>query len=195
VAGTELSGRSGYGRNTNGERAIGKVSFWQASEVDVLKISMTETTTDRRWILEGRLVGPWVGELRATWKRAHRSQDRRACIIDLNDVTFIDKSGERLLRAMSKKGAQLLARGLYVKHMLEQMKTGGKRGLITLIVCLFAGLQTNVIVPVTPGQVPSARMEMKVKEDSGLRFNLANSRSRSTGSTFDSKEVAAAPCR
>ena len=72
--------------------------------------------------MQGRLVGPWVSELRTTWKRTHRSQDKRACIIDLNDVTFIDKSGERLLRAMSKKGAQLIARGMYVKHVLEQLQ-------------------------------------------------------------------------
>jgi anti-anti-sigma regulatory factor len=174
---------------------LARFRFGRPERYDVLKISITETTTDRRWILEGRLVGPWVGELRATWKRAHRSQDSRACIIDLNDVTFIDKSGERLLRAMSKKGAQLLARGLYVKHVLEQLKTGGKRCLITLMVCLFAALQTNVIAPATHGQVPSARKEMKVKEDSGLRFNLATWRSRSTGSTFDSSDVGAAPCR
>ncbi len=75
--------------------------------------------------MQGRLVGPWVSELRTTWKRAHKSQDKRACIIDLNDVTFIDKSGERLLRAMCKKGAQLIARGLYVKHVLEQVKISG----------------------------------------------------------------------
>jgi len=91
----------------------------------VLKITITETATDRRWIVQGRLVGPWVSELRTTWKRAHRSDDKRACIIDLNDVTFIDKSGERLLRAMCKKGAQLIARGLYVKHVLEQVKVSG----------------------------------------------------------------------
>ncbi len=91
----------------------------------MLKITMTETATERKWIVQGRLVGPWVSELRTTWKRAHRSEDKRACIIDLNDVTSIDKSGERLLRAMSKKGAQLTARGLYVKHVVEQLKTGG----------------------------------------------------------------------
>ena len=91
----------------------------------MLKITITETPTDRRWIVQGRLVGPWVSELRTTWKRGHRSQDKRACIIDLNDVTFIDKSGERLLRAMCKKGAQLIARGLYVKHVLEQVKVSG----------------------------------------------------------------------
>ncbi len=91
----------------------------------MLKITIMETATDRRWIVQGRLVGPWVNELRTTWKRAHRSEDKRACIIDLNDVTSIDKSGERLLRAMFKKGAQLMARGLYVKHVVEQLKTGG----------------------------------------------------------------------
>ena len=99
-----------------------ETSFWRTQGVDVLKIIVTETETDRRWIVQGRLVGPWVSELRTAWKRAHRSQDKRACIIDLNDVTFIDKSGERLLRAMSKKGAQLMANGLYVKHVLEQVK-------------------------------------------------------------------------
>src|SRR5712664_31216 len=88
----------------------------------MLKITIMETATDRRWIVQGRLVGPWVNELRTTWKRAHRSEDKRACIIDLNDVTSIDKSGERLLRAMSKKGAQLIATGMYIKHVLEQLR-------------------------------------------------------------------------
>jgi anti-anti-sigma regulatory factor len=88
----------------------------------VLKITIQETATDRRWILQGRLVGPWVSELRTTWKRAHKSQDKRACVIDLNDVTYLDKSGERLLRAIHKKGAQLIAGGMYVKHVIEQLK-------------------------------------------------------------------------
>jgi anti-anti-sigma regulatory factor len=140
----------------------------------VLKITITETPTERKWIVQGRLVEPWVSELRTTWKRAHGTKDKRTCVIDLNDVTFVDQAGERLLRAMSRKGAQFMARGLYVKHVLEQLKTDGRRGVITLIVCLLAGLQTNVSVPVTRGQVPPARMEMRVKEGSGLRFNLAN---------------------
>ena len=88
----------------------------------MLKITMTETPTERKWIVQGCLVGPWVSELRTTWKRAHKNHDERACIIDLNDVTSIDKSGERLLRAMSKKGAHLIATGMYVKHVLEQAR-------------------------------------------------------------------------
>jgi hypothetical protein len=159
----------------------------------VLKITIMETPTERRWIVQGRLVGPWVSELRTTWKRAHRSQDRRACIMDLNDVTFIDKGGERLLRAISKKGAQLIARGMYVKHVLEQLKTDRKSGLTTLIMCLFAGLLTNAVVPVTQGQVPSARTEMKVKDGCGLQFNLANPSTRSTERSLNASNVRAAP--
>jgi anti-anti-sigma regulatory factor len=161
----------------------------------VLKITIMETATDRRWIVQGRLVWPWVSELRTTWKRAHKRQDNRTCIIDLNDVTFLDKSGERLLRAMSKKGAQLIAKGLYVRHVLEQLKTGGKRGVVLLMVCLFAGLQTNVIVSPTDGQVPSASIEMKVKEGFGLRFNLANPWSPSAERSVNANRVSAGPCQ
>ena len=88
----------------------------------MLKITMTETPAERRWIVQGRLVGPWVSELRTAWKRTHTSRDSRVCIIDLNEVTFIDKDGERLLRALAKKGAQLIATGVYVQHVLEQVK-------------------------------------------------------------------------
>jgi hypothetical protein len=88
----------------------------------VLKITMTETPAERRWIVQGRLVGPWVSELRTTWKRTHGSQDKRTCVIDLNDVTFIDKGGKRLLRALAKKGAQLIATGVYNQHVLEEVK-------------------------------------------------------------------------
>ena len=95
---------------------------WKAGEVDVLKITLTETPAERRWVVQGRLVGPWVNELRTTWKRTHANHDTRACIIDLNDVTFIDKGGERLLRALAKKGAQLVATGVYIEHVLEEVK-------------------------------------------------------------------------
>jgi anti-anti-sigma regulatory factor len=156
----------------------------------VLKITIAETPTERTWIVQGRLVGPWVGELRTAWKEAYRSQDKRACIIDLNDVTFIDKSGERLLRAMCKKGAQLIATGLYIKHVLEQLKADGTGGLIALI-CLFVGLHMNVLVPVTHKQLPSARVEMK--EGSGLRFNLPNTWCRSTENSSNASREGAAP--
>jgi anti-anti-sigma regulatory factor len=94
--------------------------FAQTKEIDVLKITRTETPLEEKWILQGRLVGLWVSELRRTWKKTHRADKNLKCVIDLNEVTFIDVKGERLLRTMSKEGAQLVATGMYIKHVLQQ---------------------------------------------------------------------------
>jgi hypothetical protein len=86
----------------------------------MLKITRTETPAEERWILQGRLVGLWVNELRRSWKKTHPADAKRRCVVDLNEVTFIDKKGESLLRTMSKQGAQLVATGIYIKHLLQQ---------------------------------------------------------------------------
>ena len=89
---------------------------------NVLKITITETPTEMRWVLQGRLFGPWVAELRANWRAVSRSRNGRACLVDLNDVTFIDEGGEDLLRAMSREGAQFTAKGLYITNLLAGLK-------------------------------------------------------------------------
>jgi anti-anti-sigma regulatory factor len=93
----------------------------------MLKITISETPTEMRWVLQGRLFGPWVSELRANWRTATRTRKGRTCIVDLNDVTFIDKGAEKLLRAMSREGAQFIANGLYIKHVVEGLKANDKR--------------------------------------------------------------------
>jgi hypothetical protein len=157
----------------------------------VLKITINETPTEQRWILQGRLVGPWVDELRTSWKKAHSDDRGGTCVVDLSDVTFIDKAGERLLRAISKKGAHLVASGVYTKYVLEKVKSTHKHGLVLLIVCLFANAQTDVIVQLPRGRVPSARMvaEMRVQEDSGLPFNLATPWSGPAESSFNASRT------
>jgi anti-anti-sigma regulatory factor len=100
----------------------------------VLKINIVDTPAERIWVVQGRLVGPWVDELRTCWEKNHRTHSGQRCVMDLNDVTFIDKSGERLLRAMAKKGAELRATGMYTKHLLEKVRAAGSRSLSTLLV-------------------------------------------------------------
>jgi hypothetical protein len=94
----------------------------------MMSITINETPTEKRWILQGKLVGPWVGELRTSWKTTHRDYSGRTCVVDLNDVSFIDKDGEKLLRSMSKQGAHLVAEGLYIKRVVERLKSGSKSG-------------------------------------------------------------------
>jgi hypothetical protein len=87
----------------------------------MLRITITNTPREERWILQGRLVGPWVKELKASWRKAlHTAQRRR--IVNLDDITFIDKSGERMLRCMASQGALCVASDVYVKHVLDRLK-------------------------------------------------------------------------
>ena len=62
----------------------------------------TDATAGATLRLEGRLVGPWVDELR----RACLEQDaafRRPLTIDLRDVTFIDSAGIALFDELFPK--------------------------------------------------------------------------------------------
>jgi hypothetical protein len=48
----------------------------------MMSITIDETPTEKRWILQGELVGPWVLELRTSWETAHRDRSGRTCIVD-----------------------------------------------------------------------------------------------------------------
>jgi hypothetical protein len=109
----------------------------------MLKITLSETATEDRWILQGQLVGPWVHELRKCWKKKHRTESGPQCAVDLNDVTFIDKSRERLLRAPCKKSAGLAPNCIHSKHVIEKSTSEGN--FSGLLVWLLAGLASTVI--------------------------------------------------
>jgi len=105
----------------------------------MLKISFNRTPTEERWILRGRrLAGPWVEELRTCWKVNHSTDAGCASIVDLNEVRFIDKSGERLLRMLALDGAQFTAGGIYTKHVIERLCVRRKPRLSTELGCLIA---------------------------------------------------------
>jgi outer membrane protein TolC len=106
-------------------------------EKSMLKICFSETASEERWTLHGRLTAPWVRELRACWKKNHRRDKRRACIVDLNEITFVDKSGERLLRAIVREGAQCVTSGIYIKHILENLTTKGKGSVLNRLTGFF----------------------------------------------------------
>jgi hypothetical protein len=99
---------------------------FESRKINVLKIAITGTGTETRWILQGSLTGPWVRELRSCWKRRHRAERARECVVDLNNVTFIDEGGKRLLRGIFKNGAKFVANGIYTKHLLDTVTAKGK---------------------------------------------------------------------
>src|SRR5260370_40589737 len=86
-------------------------SLTSPEENSMLKIIFSETPAEERWILHGLLTDPWVQQFRACWKKSHRTDVQRDCIVDLDEVTFIDTCGERLLRLLAKDRAKFTASG------------------------------------------------------------------------------------
>lgn len=91
----------------------------------MLRITILDTPTEQRWVLQGRLTEPWVSELRSNWKKSKAARRGRTCVVELNDVTLIDRAGERLLRALVRVGVLCIDGGMYVRHLMEE--SGGRR--------------------------------------------------------------------
>jgi ABC-type transporter Mla MlaB component len=96
----------------------GTPPVYEARVMGMLRITIAETLTEQKWILEGRLVQPWISELKSTWTRTETARRERKCVVDLAGVTFIDKSGEKVLAELSKGGAALIATGCYTRHVV-----------------------------------------------------------------------------
>src|SRR5260370_42147750 len=87
----------------------------------MLRITIAETLSEQRWTLEGRLVQPWISELKSTWTKTETARRERKCVVDLTGVTFIDNSGEKALDELCKGGAELIAAGCYTRHVVHNI--------------------------------------------------------------------------
>jgi len=47
--------------------------------------------------------------------------------MDLRDVTFVDAEGEKLLSELRSAGVELVASGVEMKHLLQNLKTTNGR--------------------------------------------------------------------
>jgi hypothetical protein len=95
----------------------------------MLRVSYANNASEQRWSLCGRLVGPWVEELRGFWSQARRHAPRARAVVDLRDVTFIDAAGERLLAEMASAGTEFVAAGVETRHLVANLKQTGERTL------------------------------------------------------------------
>jgi hypothetical protein len=87
----------------------------------MLRISMTEDMLEQRWVLQGRMTASFLEELIASWRAMQDCQPTLKRVVDLDEVTCIDKDGEQVLLMMIRDGARFVASGLYNKHLLESL--------------------------------------------------------------------------
>ena len=111
-------------------------TIWNGSCTLHRMLRITATTTDKIVLkLEGRLVGPWVDELRTT---VFRINGRCAPLeIDVSGLTFADEDGEKALSWLHKMGTRFQGNDSSLKYLFErltiplhpqQTKLGGKGG-------------------------------------------------------------------
>ena len=93
----------------------------------MLKISIVDNRTQCRLVLEGRLVAPWVAELRTAWRTAKADCDGRELVIDMENVTVVSQEAENTLMQMMNEGARCLSSGVLTRHVLQQLKRRCKR--------------------------------------------------------------------
>jgi ABC-type transporter Mla MlaB component len=86
----------------------------------VLKITITDSSDEQRWSLQGQLVGQWAAELKSSWREAHRTEETRRCVVELTEVTSIDRNGEAVLAEIMSQGAEFIASDVYTKHLLRK---------------------------------------------------------------------------
>lgn len=87
----------------------------------MFKISTIDTVQERRLVVEGTLVQPWVAELRKSWNSAAESLEGRKLVIDLTNATKIDPEGEAAIFELMKEGAKFSCSGVLTKHVLQQL--------------------------------------------------------------------------
>ena len=89
----------------------------------MLKITAMDRGDQRTLVLEGKLVDPWVTELKNSWAEVQRAGDPRTVVIDLKDVTVISQNGENLLFQMMNAGATFnCCRGVLTRHVVKQLE-------------------------------------------------------------------------
>lgn len=87
----------------------------------MFKISIVDTRVQRKLVLEGKLVPPWIAEVENAWRNAGEQLQGRKLVVDLTNLTLISRDGEDALLKMMSDGAKFSCRDVLTKHVLKQL--------------------------------------------------------------------------
>jgi len=84
----------------------------------MLKIERSESKNPGITLrLEGRVIGPWVEEVRKVSEKIIASGSTLA--LDLSEVTFLDREGIRLLQVLRQRQVTFLNSSVFVAEQLR----------------------------------------------------------------------------
>ena len=85
----------------------------------MLRVTVHEDGKLCRLELAGKLGGPWVAETEHAWRSSSCSD--KQIEIDIRQVTGVDDAGRKLLSAMHQAGARLIAQGVEMTALVEEI--------------------------------------------------------------------------
>ena len=86
----------------------------------MLKISVVEAPRQRRLILEGALMAPWVAEFMAACEAARANLNGRELVVDLTSLAAISPEGECALLELMNEKIKFHC-GVFMKEVLRQL--------------------------------------------------------------------------
>lgn len=88
----------------------------------MLRITVQESEDAVKVVLEGRVAGPWVGELNRAWVETAPRIGSKKVSIDLKNVTYADAAGKRALKSIfSESDAELVASSMEIQDLAEEV--------------------------------------------------------------------------
>ena len=87
----------------------------------MLKISIIDSKTQRRLVVEGKLIAPWTAELHSAWRKATTDLNGRELVVDVKGVTAITEDGEKVLMEQMKAGVRFRSSGVFTKQVLKRL--------------------------------------------------------------------------
>ena len=95
----------------------------------MLRIRVEKEEKALLFVVEGRLVGPWVDELRTVWRERMNAEDANQLTVDLCGLTAMDTGGQDLLEELQRRGATLRCSDVMNQYLVEQMSASTGRSM------------------------------------------------------------------
>jgi hypothetical protein len=87
----------------------------------MLRISIIDSPSQCRLVLEGKLIAPWASELRSECAKARQELQGRELIVDMKNLITISQEGENVLLELMNEGVKFRCCGVFTKHVLRQL--------------------------------------------------------------------------
>ena len=90
-----------------------------AVNAGMLRITVPTLSSQEVFVLEGKLTGLWAQELLRVARAANQGP---GTIFNLQEVFYVDSSGEEALRFLSRRGARFLTDSAYGVDLCKRLK-------------------------------------------------------------------------